>query len=524
MQDSSRQSIQLENNLQQLSEQNQRLSAQVKQLVKTESELHASRNKLDSQISIYRELYEIGKQFNNTFDIEEILSLIPHFVLYELNFERCLILSYAQKQDCFTPIIWDGYYEEQEAQQIEKSQFDLGKSGIFSLFSLAEYLMCAPDYYHSPNLQKLCSTFGMEEYVLFPLGIEQRQPKILLLVGNTINNAQYHSRVEPEGDFILGLANLVSQASIAIKQCQLYKQVDSKAHELQETISKLSNAQSHLIQTEKMSSLGQLVAGIAHEINNPVNFIFGNLIYASEYTKDILALLHLYQKEYPQYNEKIDSKIEEIDLSFIEEDLSKLLQSMHMGATRIRDIILSLRNFSRLDESNLKQVDIHSGLDSTLMILQNRFKVQAGYPVIQVIKEYDNLPLVECYAGQLNQVFMNILNNAIDALEKAIDQGEMKEKVPTIQIYTRGILDQNGEPDRVVIRIVDNGTGMPLEVQQKVFDPFFTTKPVGKGTGLAMSISFQVVTERHSGFLKCVSSVGEGTEFIVEIPCKQKNT
>ncbi|MGB7518800.1 MAG: ATP-binding protein, partial [Spirulinaceae cyanobacterium] len=397
----------------------------------------------------------------------------------------------------------------------------LGKSGIFSLFSLAEYLMCAPDYYHSPNLQKLCATFGMEEYVLFPLSIEQQQPKILLLVGNTSDNAQYHSRVEPEGDFILGLANLVSQASIAIKQCQLYKQVHSKAYELEETINKLSNAQSHLIQTEKMSSLGQLVAGIAHEINNPVNFIFGNLIYASEYTKDVLSLLHLYQRKYPQYDEEIQAETEEIDLSFIEEDLERLLQSMHMGASRIRDIVISLRNFSRLDESNLKQVDIHSGIDSTLMILQNRFKVQAGYPVIQVVKEYDCLPLVECYAGQLNQVFMNILNNAIDALEKAIEKGEMKHKVPTIRVYTQGIFDQNGEADRVVIRIVDNGVGMSPEVQRKVFDPFFTTKPVGKGTGLAMSISFQVVTERHGGFLKCSSSVGEGTEFTLEIPCKQ---
>ena len=193
-----------------------------------------------------------------------------------------------------------------------------------------------------------------------------------------------------------------------------------------------------------------------------------------------------------------------------------------MGASRIRDIVLSLRNFSRLDESHLKQVDIHSGLDSTLMILQNRLKVQAGYPVIQVIKEYDELPLVECYAGQLNQVFMNILNNAIDALEKALDKEEMQEKVPTIWISTKAIVDQDGKPDRVAVSITDNGTGMTPEVQQKVFDPFFTTKPIGQGTGLAMSISFQVVTERHGGFLKCTSSVGEGTEFVVEIPCKQR--
>ena len=522
MPDSNRQPIQLENNLKQLREHNQRLSAQVKQLVKTESELHASRNKLDSQIRIYRQLYEIGKQFNNTFDVEEILGLIPHFVLYELNFERCLILSHCQENNRFLPLMWDGYYEEQEVGEIKKIQFDLSRSEIFPLFSLAEYLMCAPDYYHSPNLQKLCSTFGMEEYVLFALAIEQQKPEILLLVGNTANNAQYHSRIEPEGDFILGLANLVSQASIAIKQCQLYKQVHSKAHELEQTISKLGKAQSHLIQTEKMSSLGQLVAGIAHEINNPVNFIFGNLIYASEYTKDVLELLHLYQKEYPQFHEKIQAKTEEIDLSFIEEDLNKLLQSMHMGASRIRDIVLSLRNFSRLDESHLKKVDIHSGLDSTLMILQNRLKVQAGYPVIQVIKEYDDLPLVECYAGQLNQVFMNILNNAIDALEKALDKGQMKEKVPTIWISTKAIVDQNGKSDRVAVNITDNGTGMAPEVQQKVFDPFFTTKPIGQGTGLAMSISFQVVTERHGGFLKCTSSMGEGTEFVVEIPCKQR--
>ncbi|QLE54410.1 sensor histidine kinase [Nostoc sp. TCL26-01] len=278
--------------------------------------------------------------------------------------------------------------------------------------------------------------------------------------------------------------------------------------ELQQTLQELQHTQAQLIQTEKMSSLGQLVAGVAHEINNPINFIYGNITHASEYTHELLELVRLYQEEFPYVGEKIREQIENMDLEFLQEDLPKILDSMKMGSQRIQQIVLSLRNFSRLDEAEMKEVDIHDGIESTLLILQNRLKATPQHSQIEIVKEYGNLPLVECHAGQLNQVFMNIINNAIDAF---IDSPTINN--PQITIQTELM-----KHDRVVVRIADNGSGMSPQVQQKLFDPFFTTKPVGQGTGLGLSISYQIVVEKHSGILRCQSELGKGSEFWIEIP------
>ncbi|AFZ24684.1 PAS domain S-box [Cylindrospermum stagnale PCC 7417] len=271
-----------------------------------------------------------------------------------------------------------------------------------------------------------------------------------------------------------------------------------------------------LVQSEKMSSLGQLVAGVAHEINNPVNFIYGNLAPTSEYIQDLIRLLQLYQQHYPQPVPEIQTQAEAIDLNFLLADLPKSLNSMTVGAQRIKEIVLSLRNFSRLDESEIKAVDIHEGIDSTLMILANRLKSNPNNPEIQVIKEYSNLPLVECYAGQLNQVLMNILVNAIDALEESFVSKQLSTNKPQIIISTELTAD-----NQVIIRIADNGSGMTTTVQQRLFDPFFTTKPVGKGTGLGLSISYKIITEKHGGELKCNSAPDQGTEFVIIIPLHQ---
>jgi PAS domain S-box-containing protein len=271
-----------------------------------------------------------------------------------------------------------------------------------------------------------------------------------------------------------------------------------------------------LVQSEKMSSLGQLVAGIAHEINNPVNFIYGNIHPANQYIQDLIELIELYQQHYPKPDSEIQNQIEAIDLNFILTDLPKLLTSMEVGSKRIKEIVLSLRNFSRLDEAEMKAVNIHEGIDSTLMILQNRFKATSDRPAIEVIKEYGKLPLVECYAGQLNQVFMNILVNGIDALEESIVNGQKIEE-PQIQIYTQLTKDE-----QVIISIQDNGSGIPENIQKHLFEPFFTTKPVGKGTGLGLSISYQIITEKHGGNLKFISYPEMGTEFVITIPLKQK--
>ncbi|MBX9257964.1 amino acid permease [Desmonostoc muscorum CCALA 125] len=285
---------------------------------------------------------------------------------------------------------------------------------------------------------------------------------------------------------------------------------------------------SQLVQSEKMSSLGQLVAGVAHEINNPVNFIYGNINFASQYIEDLLKLLQLYQQYYPHPVPEIENKIEAIDLNFLITDLPNLLSSMEVGAERITEIVLSLRNFSRLDEAEMKAVNIHEGIDSTLMILENRLKAKPNSVGIEVIKEYGELPLVECYAGQLNQVFMNILANAIDALEESLvfshssfatDKGLMTNNRGQIRIHTKLNKDK-----QVVIRIADNGLGIPEDVQQRLFEPFFTTKPVGKGTGLGLSISYQIITQKHQGKLQCISTVGQGTEFVIIIPLTQRAT
>lgn len=290
-----------------------------------------------------------------------------------------------------------------------------------------------------------------------------------------------------------------------------------KSQQLAETLQALQSAQTHLVQSEKMSSLGQLVAGVAHEINNPVNFIHGNLHYADRYVQDLIELLYLYQLAHPNPEIAIQNKSEEIDLEFLQEDLPRLIASMRVGADRIREIVQSLRVFSRLDEAEVKDVDVHEGIDSTLMILKNRLRSKTNYPDIQVIKNYGDLPKIQCYAGQLNQVFMNILSNAIDVLEEQNQTQTENCKTHSSQIT---ISTEVGEIDRIIIRIADNGPGLSPEAQQRLFDPFFTTKPVGKGTGLGLSISYQIVTEKHQGSLRCVSVPGEGAEFIIEIPCK----
>lgn len=285
----------------------------------------------------------------------------------------------------------------------------------------------------------------------------------------------------------------------------------------------LQQTQAQLIQTEKMSSLGQLVAGVAHEINNPINFIYGNLPHAADYTQDLLNLVKLYDEKYTDADSEIKAYREDIDLEFLVDDLPKMLESMRIGADRIREIVLSLRNFSRLDEAEMKRVSVHDGIDSTLLILQNRLKASPGHPGIEVIKEYGRLPLIECYAGQLNQVFMNILSNAIDALDQYNQRRspeEIEANPATITIHTEA--QPQATPPTVIIQIRDNGPGIPPEHQTRLFDPFFTTKPVGKGTGLGLSISYQIVVEKHHGVLKCNSEPGKGAEFWLEIPIRQE--
>lgn len=292
-----------------------------------------------------------------------------------------------------------------------------------------------------------------------------------------------------------------------------------QASELEYALAELRQTQSQMLQNEKMSSLGQLVAGVAHEINNPISFIHGNVAHAQRYIQGLLELIGMYEDHCPNPSSEIQAEAEAIDLDFIRDDLPKTLASMRMGSDRIREIVLSLRTFSRLDEAEIKPVNIHNGLDSTLIILNHRLCANPERPEIQVIKHYATLPKIECYAGLLNQVFMNILSNAIDALEEKSNQQTPEERkdFPGQIVLKTCLL----EASWIEITIADNGLGMTQETQKRIFDPFFTTKPIGKGTGMGMSVSYKVIAERHKGKLICVSVPGKGTEFKIQIPVCQ---
>lgn len=333
------------------------------------------------------------------------------------------------------------------------------------------------------------------------------------------------------GSLALSFNRLISSVKILLDKQHQYTQIlEEKVNErtqelndrniqLQELLDKLHNAQLQMVQSEKMSSLGQLVAGVAHEINNPVSFIHGNLVHVQEYTYNLLSFIRLYQKFYPTPVMEIDREAGEIDLEFLQEDMPKLINSMQIGTDRIREIVVSLRNFSRTDQSEFKLVNIHEGIDSTLLILQHRLKAVSNKPETQIIRNYGDLPRVECYPGQLNQVLMNILANAIDALDESnttITDQKIEEHPSQIEIST-SLLDTK----LVQIKITDNGVGMSEATRKQIFDPFFTTKHIGKGTGMGMAISYQIITEKHGGKLECYSAIGEGTSFIIQIPVQQ---
>ena len=415
------------------------------------------------------------------------------------------------------------------------------------------------DLYKQPQLRTVshaCQATPIRGLLIIPLLYDQDLLGYLTLFRNEVDTATvWAGKVDPDRRQLLPRQSFEAWCELKKGQCpdwtnweldlaqelgtnfsravhyhQLYHQVQflntNLEHQVQErtaalkqSLSELQQTQAQLIQTEKMSGLGQLVAGIAHEINNPINFIYGNLEYTRAYANDLLSVLDLYQQKSPA-NKEIQDKVEAVDLNFLSEDMPKILDSMRVGANRIREIVTSLQNFSRTDQAGMKSVDIHEGIDSTLMILQHRLKTKSttGHN-IQIVKAYGDLPLVECYAGQLNQVFMNLLSNAIDALES----DDMPASGRQITLRTAVVSedsDSSVQTPYATIAIADNGPGMRESVRSRIFDPFFTTKPVGQGTGLGLTISYQIVVERHKGALHCTSQPDEGTEFRIEIPVK----
>ena len=311
-----------------------------------------------------------------------------------------------------------------------------------------------------------------------------------------------------------------TEAQLQLLTYELEERVQARTAELNSVLDNLTQTQVHLVQSEKMSSLGQMTAGIAHEINNPVNFIYGNLRPARRYFQDFIDLLTHYQTYYPNPPADLQEHLESVDVSFMVKDAFSLLDSLEIGADRIRRIVLSLRNFSRLDEADIKSINIHEGIDSTLLILQHKLRGAVDSEPIEVIKHYSAAFEVECYPSQLNQVFMNILANAIDAIEEGrscLSEPEASTSAHTIEIRTELTTDR-----QVIIQIADNGPGIPEAIRAKLFDPFFTTKAVGKGTGLGLSISHQIVVEKHGGQIQCLSEPGKGTRFLIKIPQTQR--
>ncbi|MBD2522440.1 GAF domain-containing protein [Nostoc sp. FACHB-133] len=391
------------------------------------------------------------------------------------------------------PVVADDYL-----QQTQGGNFANGESIAIKDIYSANYSIC-----HIALLELM----EARAYIIVPIFQGEKLWGLLA----AYQNLKPRDWQEDEVDLLMQIG---TQLGVGLQQAELLEQTQRQKEELAQTLKELQNTQSQLIQSEKMAGLGQLVAGVAHEINNPISFIYGNIIYVTEHAENLFKLLRLYQKQYPKGTGEIQKQAAAMDLDFISDDLPKILTSMKMGAERISQLVLSLRIFSRLDETGIKPVNLHEGIDSTLLILQHRLQPQTNSFAIEVVKEYGELPPVVCYAAQMNQVFMNILNNAIDALENSATCGKKIDN-PKIWIRTEII-----EGNSILIWIADNGCGIPEMMRSRIFEPFFTTKQPGQGIGLGLSISYQIIVEKHGGNLKCVSEPGNGCEFWIEIPIK----
>lgn len=497
----------------------------VSYLVKQEFEKKALANEL---LDKYREitlLHDISTQITASLDLKEVAQLVIEGVGKLIKSTGGSILLLNQQTNQLEPLSIFG----QTFPSDETLKLGEGIIGSIAQANKGEIVNDVSSDARFTLYQELVNL------ICVPLKTKEQMTGVIFLWSHAANDYDSQNLTTYTSEDLKILTMFACHAAVAIEKALLYEQscvaatvAQAQAQQIQEALYELQHTQAHLIQSEKMSSLGQLVAGIAHEINNPVNFIHGNLSYVSNYAQNLLNLLNLYQQHHPSNQPQVKQLIEDLDLDFLSEDLPKTLISMKVDLERIRKIALSLRNFSRRDEVEMKPVDIHEGIDSTLLILESRLKAMGKHSGIRIVKDYGKLPLVECFASQLNQVFMNILSNAIDAVENQREPGIIKIQTEMIagergtlssQMGIRTQLEDSASnfDTQVVIRIQDNGSGMSEQLQSRLFEPFFTTKPSGKGAGLGLSISQQIV-EKHGGMLKCFSQPGQGTSFWIQIP------
>ncbi len=499
-----------------LQESEQRLAAQV-----LESQNLAQRAQL---------LNRLATQIRNSLELDTILETVVQEIRTLLQIDRCQFVWYRPQVE---PPSWEIVKESTEADlRSFVGCFPLQRSSPV-IRKLLELEMLRADDVNSiddPLVRDDLIATGVASILSLPIQTASGDIGVVTCMHHRDQRHWSDSEVELLQAVVLQLAIAINQSILYTQSCAHAELAQAQANRLETALHELQRTQFQLIQSEKMSSLGQLVAGVAHEINNPINFIYGNLSHAEAYTWDLLSLVNLYQQFFPAPPPEIEAQIESIDLDFLTADLPRLINSMQVGADRIREIVKSLRTFSRLDEAEMKAVDIHAGIDSTLMILQSRLKANTKRPAIELLKEYGALPQVECFPGQLNQVFMNLLTNAIDALEELnVDRMPIENSTQTNPPPTREqpvpprirISTQVVEENRIAISITDNGSGMTHEVCSHMFNPFFTTKPIGKGTGLGLPICHSIVVEKHKGELRYFSAPGQGTEFVIEIPIRQ---
>ncbi len=460
--------------------------------------------RLQQQFQKEQLLNQLTQSIRSSLKLNTIFTTAAREIAISLGVDRVAIAKYLPEKN-----MWVNISEHYDSTQLDTTlglEISDENNEISDRLKQSEIVKIDDTNTCSNEIQKRLTQLSPGAWLFVPLKVDSKVWGSICVVKE---NRSYYWQVF-EVELLCAVADSVA---IAIKQAKIYQEIQSYAQQLEETLNELKNTQAQLVQKAKMASLGQLVAGVAHEINNPVNFIYGNITVAMDYTRDLLHLVALYQKNYPQPVAELCHKLDHVDLDFITHDYPKLLKSMKEGASRISKIVLSLRNFSRLDEKEYKSVNIHEGIDNSLLILQHRLNGSNNGNEIEVIKDYSQLPKIQCYASQLNQVFMNLIANAIDALET-------KSSPRLITISTKVDISESLSPiaSTIMIQIADNGHGMSEEVRYKIFDPFFTTKPVGSGIGLGLAICHNIVVEKHRGQISCISVPDGGTEFMVQIP------